>query len=200
MPKKQVIAVVDDDELAREGTIDLVESMGFIAKAFDRAEDFLQSDYLRSSSCLIADVLMPGMTGIELHNRLVEAGNTTPTILITSFPNDRDRARARQAGTLSLALRSMSSAPAPFCSSTRRNRSSKARPALSWAGRPPPRPSAPPRWKRCRRRSCRPNSALRRRYCCRKRRRSTPSALRRHKHAASTAAPPCRCRLNRHPG
>jgi FixJ family two-component response regulator len=100
MPKKQVIAIVDDDELAREGTIDLVKSMGFIAKAFERAEDFLRSDYLHSSSCLIADVLMPGMTGIELHHRLVEAGNITPTILITSFPNDRDRARARRAGAI----------------------------------------------------------------------------------------------------
>ena len=100
MPMKQVIAIVDDDECAREGTIDLVVSMGFIAKAFERAEDFLKSDYLHSSSCLIADVLMPGMTGIELHNRLVEAGNMTPTILITSFPNDRDRARARQAGAI----------------------------------------------------------------------------------------------------
>ncbi len=100
MPKKQVIAIVDDDELAREGTMDLVKSMGFIARAFERAEDFLKSDYLHSSSCLITDVLMPGMTGIELHNRLVEAGNMTPTILITSFPNDRDRAHARQAGAI----------------------------------------------------------------------------------------------------
>src|SRR6478672_6202049 len=91
MLKKQLIAIVDDDECAREGTIDLVKSMGFIAKAFERAEDFLKSDYLHSSSCLIADVLMPGMTEIELHNRLVKAGNITPTILITSFPNDRDR-------------------------------------------------------------------------------------------------------------
>jgi FixJ family two-component response regulator len=100
MPKKQLIAIIDDNELARESTIDLVKSMGFIAKAFERAEDFLKSDYLHSSSCLIADVLMPGMTGIELHNRLVEAGNITPIILITSFPNERDRARARQAGAI----------------------------------------------------------------------------------------------------
>ena len=100
MPKKHVIAIVDDDELAREGTIALVKSMGFVAKAFERAEDFLKSDCLHSSSCLIADVLMPGMTGIELHNRLVEAGNITPTILITSFPNDRDRAHALQAGAI----------------------------------------------------------------------------------------------------
>jgi len=100
MPRKQVIAVVDDDECAREGTIDLVKSMGFVAKAFERAEDFLKSDYLHSSSCLIADVRMPGMTGLELHDRLVESGNMTPTILMTSFPNDRDRARARQAGAI----------------------------------------------------------------------------------------------------
>jgi len=100
MPKKQVIAIVDDDELAREGTIDLVKSMGFIAKAFERAEDFLKSDYLHSSSCLITDVLMPGMTGIELHKRLVEASNMTPTILITSFPPDKDRARALQAAAI----------------------------------------------------------------------------------------------------
>jgi FixJ family two-component response regulator len=99
MPKKQVIAIVDDDELAREGTIDLVKSMGFVAKAFERAEDLLKSDYLHSSSCMIADVLMPKMTGIELHNRLVEAGNITPTILITSFPMT-EIGRARQAGAI----------------------------------------------------------------------------------------------------
>src|SRR5258708_18724538 len=100
MPKRQVIAIVDDDELAREGTTDLVKSMGFMAKAFERAEDFLKSDYLDSSSCLIADVLMPGMTGIELHHRLVEAGNITPTILITSIPNESDWARAQQSGAI----------------------------------------------------------------------------------------------------
>ena len=100
MPRKQVISIVDDDEFAREGTIDLVKSMGFIAKAFESAEDFLESDYLHSSSCLIADVRMPGITGLELHRSLVESGNMTPTILITSFPNDRDRAHARQAGAI----------------------------------------------------------------------------------------------------
>jgi FixJ family two-component response regulator len=56
MPRTQVIAIVDDDELAPEGTIDLVKSMRFIAKAFERAEGFLKSDYLHSSSCLIEDV------------------------------------------------------------------------------------------------------------------------------------------------
>src|SRR5258708_23083612 len=100
MPRKQVIAIVDDDECAREGTIDLVKSMGFIAKAFERAEDFLKSDYLHGSSCLITDVRMPGITGLELHRSLVESGNMTPTILITAFPNDTDPPRPREAGPI----------------------------------------------------------------------------------------------------
>ena len=98
MPKKPVIAIVDDDMSVREGTMDLVKAMGFIAEAFSCAEDFLKSKRLHSASCLIADVRMPGMTGLELHNRLVRSGNVIPTILITAFPNDRDRERAVQAG------------------------------------------------------------------------------------------------------
>jgi FixJ family two-component response regulator len=72
--------------------------MGFAAKAFPHASDFLKSDDLHNTSCLIADMRMPGMTGLELHSRLVESGNKIPTILITAFPDDRDRARARQSG------------------------------------------------------------------------------------------------------
>ena len=98
MPKKPVISIVDDDPSVREGTVDLLDSMGFIAEPFERADDFLQSNRLHSTSCLISDVRMPGMTGLELHNRLVESGNVIPTILITAFPNDRDRERALQAG------------------------------------------------------------------------------------------------------
>jgi FixJ family two-component response regulator len=98
VPKKPVISIVDDDPSVREGTVDLLDSMGFIAEQFERADDFLKSNRLHSTSCLISDVRMPGMTGLELHNRLVESGNVIPTILITAFPNDRDRERALQAG------------------------------------------------------------------------------------------------------
>ncbi len=98
MPKKPVISIVDDDASVREGTTDLIKAMGFIAEAFPCAEDFLKSKRLRSTSCLIADVRMPGMNGLELHNRLVESGNAIPTILITAFPNDRDHARALRDG------------------------------------------------------------------------------------------------------
>jgi len=97
---KPVISIVDDDEIAREGTTDLVKAMGFGAKAFRCAEEFLKSSYLDGTSCLVADVQMPGMTGLELHDRLVGSGKTIPTILITAFPNDRDRTRALQAGVV----------------------------------------------------------------------------------------------------
>src|SRR5262245_3633679 len=97
---KPMISIVDDDETAREGTMDLIKSMGFVAKAFTRAEDFLNSDHLRSTSCLITDMRMSGMTGLELHSRLLESGNAIPTIVVTAFPDDRDRRRAQQAGVI----------------------------------------------------------------------------------------------------
>ena len=98
MAKRCMISIVDDDEQARESTMDLVKSMGFYATAFQCAEDFLKSSRLGDTSCLIADMRMPGMTGLDLHIRLVDLGNVIPTILITAFPNDRDRTRALHAG------------------------------------------------------------------------------------------------------
>ncbi len=98
--KAPLISIVDDDESVREGTKDLIEASGFAAKVFGQAEDFLQSSSVGSTSCLITDMRMPGMTGLELHNRLVGAGKSIPTILVTAFPNDRDRTRARKAGVL----------------------------------------------------------------------------------------------------
>jgi FixJ family two-component response regulator len=100
MPK-QVISIVDDDESAREGTADLLKSMGFTTKAFPHAEGFLRSKSIRRTACLIADVRMPGMSGIELHEHLAGSGNDIPTILITAFSNDRDRARAMRSGVAS---------------------------------------------------------------------------------------------------
>src|SRR5271155_1375954 len=98
--EKPVISIVDDDASVREGAADLIKALGFNAEAFDGADDFLKSSRLHSTSCLIADVRMPGMTGFELHNHLVGSGNFIPTILITAFPDDRDRARALRAGVV----------------------------------------------------------------------------------------------------
>ena len=66
--------------------------------AFECAEDLLKSRRRRSVSCVITDVQMPGMTGVELHDRLVASGEPIPTILITAFPDERARERALQAG------------------------------------------------------------------------------------------------------
>jgi FixJ family two-component response regulator len=101
MSVKPLISIVDDDESVRATTMDLVSSMGFAAQAFPQPVDFLKSGDLRHTSCLIADMRMPGMTGLELHSHLVKSGHAIPTILITAFPDDRDRARARQSGVRS---------------------------------------------------------------------------------------------------
>ncbi|TMJ42822.1 MAG: response regulator, partial [Alphaproteobacteria bacterium] len=94
LPRTAVIAIVDDDLSVREALTSLVRSLGFVAMTFESAEDLLKSRRRRSLSCMIADVQMPGMTGFELHNRLVASGKPIPTILITAFPDERTRERA----------------------------------------------------------------------------------------------------------
>lgn len=76
------------------------DDLGFTAKAFRSAEDFLKFNRLQGTSCLIADMRMPGVTGLELHNPLAASGNVIPTIPITAFPDERDRTRALQAGVI----------------------------------------------------------------------------------------------------
>src|SRR5882724_6197347 len=97
MPSRMV-SVIDDDPAVREGTIDLLNSAGFLAKTFDDAERFLESGAVDSAWCIIADMRMPGMSGLELHNHLLKAGKNIPTILITAFPRKYDHARARELG------------------------------------------------------------------------------------------------------
>jgi FixJ family two-component response regulator len=75
-----------------------MRSLGFLTEAFHSAVSFLSSDRRHGTACLIADVQMPGMTGLELHRRLVASGQSIPTILITAYPDARVRARALRAG------------------------------------------------------------------------------------------------------
>jgi FixJ family two-component response regulator len=98
MPDASIISIVDDDASVREGLADLISSMGYQAKTFRRGEHFMKSHWLRNTSCLIADVQMPGMTGLELYSALADLGIKIPTILITAFPNNDDRDRARDVG------------------------------------------------------------------------------------------------------
>jgi len=95
---RSTISIVDDDPSAREGITDLVRSMGYNAQAFERAEDFLKSAQLDRIDCLITDLRMPGMSGLELHDQLRKSGVSIPTIVITAFPRDADRRRAEQSG------------------------------------------------------------------------------------------------------
>jgi len=92
------VAIVDDDESVREGMSGLMRSLGFSVKAFSSGEGFLRSNCLRRAACLIADVQMPGMTGLELHHRLVTSGSPIPTILITAYVDEKVRAQALKAG------------------------------------------------------------------------------------------------------
>ena len=100
MSKNPMIVIVDDDASAREGTADLVRAVGFAAVAYPSAIDFLNSNDVHCASCLIADVQMPGMSGLQLHDRLVEAGKIIPTILVTGYPTEQDRSRALAAGAV----------------------------------------------------------------------------------------------------
>ena len=83
-----LIAVVDDDESVRESIEGLMRSVGYAVKACSSAEEFLSSDHLSDTDCLILDVRMPGMDGIELHRRLLASGRAIPVIFITAHGSD----------------------------------------------------------------------------------------------------------------
>ncbi len=94
------ISIVDDDESVREAMSGLMRSIGFAANAFPSGESFLKSGRRHRTACLIADVHMPGMTGIELHHRLLTSGSPVPTILITAHIDEKVRAQALNAGVI----------------------------------------------------------------------------------------------------
>ena len=95
-----MIAVIDDDKIARDAIHTLVLSLGYHASTFASASEFLQSKQVQDTSCLITDVRMPGLTGIELQDRLIALGHRIPIIFITGHPEDRARARAVKAGAV----------------------------------------------------------------------------------------------------
>jgi FixJ family two-component response regulator len=94
MANRPLISVVDDDESVREAIEGLIRSVGFAVKIFASAEEFLNSDHLSDTDCLILDVRMPGMDGIELHRHLLASHREMPVIFITAHGSD-DWARSR---------------------------------------------------------------------------------------------------------
>ena len=99
MPKIE-IAIVDDDESVRRGLSSLMRSCGYAVSVFSSGESFLRSSGLRHTACLIADVQMPGMTGPELHQRLVNSDRPIPTILITAYVDEKVRTQALNDGVV----------------------------------------------------------------------------------------------------
>jgi FixJ family two-component response regulator len=100
MVKSLLVSVVDDDRFFRESMQRLVRSLGYTVEAFNSAADFLASDRLAETACLIADIQMPGMTGIELYTHLIDTGRPIPTILVTAYPDDADRSRMISGGVV----------------------------------------------------------------------------------------------------
>ena len=95
-----IISIIDDDESMRCAIKSLVTSLGLDAYTFASAEAFLQSPHLDDTSCLITDLQMPGLSGVELQKSLLAQGRRIPIIFMTAFPEERMRARAIEAGAL----------------------------------------------------------------------------------------------------
>jgi FixJ family two-component response regulator len=95
-----VISIVDDDESVRTALKSLIDSVGFRAEVFCSGEEFLKSPAVAQTDCLIADVRMPGMTGLELQERLNAAGASVPIVFISAHEDKEARARGLRAGAI----------------------------------------------------------------------------------------------------
>ena len=100
MTENPVISIVDDDESVREAIESLMKSVGYIAKVFSSAGEFLKSEYLNDTGCLILDLQMPGMSGLELQSRLAASRSRVPIIFISAHSDAEARARALEAGAI----------------------------------------------------------------------------------------------------
>jgi FixJ family two-component response regulator len=100
MPKRSLVSVVEDDQFFRESMRRLMRSLGHRVETFASAADFLASPRLGETACLIADVNMPAMTGVELYRHLTDSGYTIPTILVTAYADDEVGRRALKDGII----------------------------------------------------------------------------------------------------
>ena len=100
MSAAPLISIVDDDDSLRDSLNNLIRSLGFRAQGFASAEEFLNSSELQGTQCLILDVRMPGMSGLDLQRHLVAANSRIPIVFITSHADDDAQTRALQAGAV----------------------------------------------------------------------------------------------------
>lgn len=108
MIETALISIVDDDESIREAIQSLLRSVGFRVKTFASAEQFLQSDQIETTACLILDVRMPGMSGLELQRRLMATQCHIPIVFVTAHGDEEARSRAMQEGAVEFLLKPFS--------------------------------------------------------------------------------------------
>jgi len=105
---RPLVSVVDDDESVRESLPDLLREFGFAAQAFASAEEFLASDFIDDTSCLILDVAMPGMSGPDLHRELLRRKQEIPTVFITAHGSEATRPQLIAQGAVDCLLKPFS--------------------------------------------------------------------------------------------
>jgi FixJ family two-component response regulator len=110
-----VISIVDDDEGVRAAMERLMQAMGYSACTFASAEEFLKSEQVNNTSCLITDVYMPGLSGLDLQDRLIARGHRIPIIFITGQPDDVARTRAMNAGAVGFLSKPITLDPLTDC-------------------------------------------------------------------------------------
>ncbi len=106
--ERPLLSVVEDDESVRESLPDLLNELGFTARTFSSAEEFLSSGELHRTRCLILDIAMPGMNGLDLQQELVRRGQTIPIVFITAQRDRATRERAFRQGAVRLLLKPFS--------------------------------------------------------------------------------------------
>jgi FixJ family two-component response regulator len=105
LPSVPLIAIVDDDDAMRLAAKSLVRSLGLAARTFASAGEFLESDIVGDTACLISDVQMPGISGLDLQDVLIARGQRVPIIFITAYPEERFRKRAQAAGAAAILVK-----------------------------------------------------------------------------------------------
>ncbi|MGB8630712.1 MAG: response regulator [Xanthobacteraceae bacterium] len=95
-----MISIIDDDECARQAIQRLVRSLGYVVTTYGSAEDFLDSHHINDTSCLITDVHLPGLSGLELHRRLLAHGFAVPTIFVSGFADETTRRKVLASGAV----------------------------------------------------------------------------------------------------